>query len=97
MIYIYLSKFCIIYLVIIDGSLRSYNLEDDGQYKQLAQFDCRGCVPIKFEPIANFACKNSNCGKYYENVNVSNDDWVEFDEESGESMGVYDFKSRFIK
>lgn len=39
---------------IIPESLKSYNDEDQGKFKTVIQFDCRGMEPCEFSPRVNF-------------------------------------------
>lgn len=80
---------------ILDGSLRPYTADDDLTFKPFIEMDCRGCSPISFSPLANFACKNVESGRQFTEVDLSSDDWADYDEASGQTVGVYEFKHQF--
>lgn len=63
----------------------------------MVAFDCRGVEPIKFSPRAGWIVKSIENGQVFEDVDLSDDDWVEYDQKNNVSIGVYDFESQFIK
>ncbi|XP_027195104.2 CXXC motif containing zinc binding protein-like [Dermatophagoides pteronyssinus] len=80
---------------IIDGSIRSYLAEDSTNFKPLIEFDCRGCDPILFQPINRFKCTNMDNTTEFNDVDLSELNWADYDERTNESVGIYDFKYRF--
>lgn len=40
--------------------------------------------------------KAEESGKIFENVNLTEKEWVEYDEKSQQSVGIYEFESRFV-
>lgn len=90
------SHFCFLkHADILEGSLRPYTADDDLTFKPFIEMDCRGCSPISFSPLANFACKNVESGRQFTEVDLSSDDWADYDEASGQTVGVYEFKHQF--
>lgn len=75
-----------------------YNVEEEsGKFKTIAIFDCRGLEPTEFSPRQGWIVKSSENGQVFENVDLSEDDWVEYDQKNNNSVGIYEFKSKFIK
>lgn len=74
-----------------------YTEEDSGKLKTIVQFDCRGLEPIGFLPKAGWIVKSAEGGPKFEDVDLSEDDWVEYDTKNDVSVGIYEFKSDFIK
>lgn len=61
-------------------------------------FDCRGVEPIAFSPRSGWVVKAAENGQTFdEDVDFSEDDWVEFDQKNNVSVGVYAFESQFVK
>lgn len=73
-----------------------YTDQDSGKFKVVVSFDCRGVEPIDFSPRAGWIVKAVD-GPTFEDVDLSEDDWVEYDNKNHVSIGIYEFESNFIK
>uniref|UniRef100_A0A0K8TQ63 Uncharacterized protein n=1 Tax=Tabanus bromius TaxID=304241 RepID=A0A0K8TQ63_TABBR len=82
---------------ILEGTNDVYTSEDSGKFKTIVLFDCRGVEPCDFSPRTGWIAKSSDNGQVFEDVDLSEDDWVEYDQKNNTSVGIYDFKSNFIK
>lgn len=60
-------------------------------------FDCRGLEPVDFAPGPGWSAKAEESCKIFEDVDLSDKEWVEYDEKSKQSVGVYELESQFIK
>lgn len=60
-------------------------------------FDCRGIEPVEFAPGEGWIAQASDSGKVFDEVDLSEREWVEYDDKSKRSVGVYDFESQFVK
>lgn len=61
-------------------------------------FDCRGVEPTAFSPRTGWIVKASDGGQTFDDdVDLSEDDWVEFDQKNNVSVGIYAFESQFVK
>ena len=67
----------------------------DAFYKQLVELDCRGCDPVLFEPISHFQCSGIDNSQEFNDVDLCESNWADYDEVAQESVGIYDFKHRF--
>lgn len=75
-----------------------YTADDNEKYKTIVCFDCRGVEPVAFSPRAGWIVKSAEGGQTFsDEVDLSEDDWVEFDQKNNVSIGVYEFESQFIK
>lgn len=74
-----------------------YTADDSGKFKAIVSLDCRGVEPIAFSPRAGWIVKSTNNGQVFEDVDLSEDDWVEYDNKNKVSIGIYEFESNFIK
>ncbi|XP_006825738.1 CXXC motif containing zinc binding protein-like [Saccoglossus kowalevskii] len=83
---------------IIKESIASYTAEesDANKYKTITSFDCRGMEPTAFSPRAGFSCKGANSVTVFE-VDLKENEWVDYDEKAKESVGIYEVESKFIK
>lgn len=77
--------------------IASYNADDSDSLKTIAVFDCRGVEPTDFSPRIGWIVKSAENGQIFENVDLSDDDWVEYDQKNKVSVGVYSFESGFVK
>lgn len=74
-----------------------YTADDSGKFKVIVSLDCRGVEPVAFSPRAGWIVKSTNNGQVFEDVDLSEDDWVEYDNKNKVSIGIYEFESNFIK
>ncbi|CUV05032.1 unnamed protein product [Cryptosporidium hominis] len=68
--------------------------EDEGKLVPVAAFDCRGINLTKWNPSFGYNVI-SNSGKKFENINLEELEWCDFDENSNESVGIYNLNSEF--
>eukprot|EP00877_Chromochloris_zofingiensis_P005867 jgi/Chrzof1/1533/Cz10g11130.t1 len=78
----------------IKGVTRSYTGDDDGKFVPIMGFECRGLDPIAFYPQDQWNVQTTS-GKTFEDVDLSDKEWCDFDEKLGESVGIYEFESKF--
>ncbi|XP_018576373.1 UPF0587 protein CG4646 [Anoplophora glabripennis] len=83
-------------LDIVQGSNGKYTSDDQGSFKTIVTFDCRGIEPVEFSPSEGWIAKAEESGKVFDNINLTEKEWVEYDEKSQQSVGVYEFESMFI-
>lgn len=75
----------------------SYVADDNEKLKTIVCFDCRGVEPVDFSPRIGWCVKAADGGQSFDDVDLSDDDWTEFDQKNNVSVGVYSFESHFIK
>ncbi|KAF7282088.1 UPF0587 protein GA18326 [Rhynchophorus ferrugineus] len=80
-------------LDIIPGSNAPYSNNDSGKLKAIVSFDCRGIEPIEFQPGDGWIIKIEESGKIFRDVDLSEKEWVEYDEKIQQSVGIYEFYS----
>ncbi|BFG03426.1 uncharacterized protein DMAD_02685 [Drosophila madeirensis] len=82
---------------IVEKSNVPYTADDSGKLKTIVIFDCRGLEPVDFSPRSGWKVFSSENGQSFEEVDLSEDDWVEYDQKNNNSVGVYEFASKFVK
>lgn len=82
---------------IIPGTNAVYTSDDTGKLKTIVQFDCRGLEPTAFSPRTGWLVKSADGGPSFTDVDLSEDDWVEYDTKNDVPVAVYEFKSEFVK
>ena len=75
---------------------RVYTAEMSGSFQPIIAFDCRGVEPIKWRPTGYYNATSSS-GGIFEEVDLSEGDWFEYDEAGQFSVGVNDIEWRFQK
>lgn len=75
----------------------SYTEADSETFKSLVSFDCRGIEPISFDPRSGYIVKCSENGKTFEDVEIEDGDWTEYDDKNKNSVSISEFKSQFVK
>ncbi|XP_050512574.1 UPF0587 protein CG4646 [Diabrotica virgifera virgifera] len=83
-------------LDIVPGSNGKYTNEDSGKFKTIVSFECRGIEPFEFAPSEGWIAKVEESNKIFDNINLTEKEWVEYDEKSQQSVGVYEFESKFV-
>lgn len=71
--------------------------DDQGKFKTIVTFDCRGIEPIDFTPAPGWIAKVEGSNHIYRDIDLSEKEWVEYSEDIKESVGIYDFQHQFIK
>ena len=96
---------------ILTESLSSYNHADAqaNKFVTIIAFDCRGLEPIEFDPrmgwIANGFkvaeedddTEDQETGTTFNDIDLSEKEWADFDEKSGESTFISEFECQFVK
>lgn len=75
----------------------NYSTSDQGKFKTLIVFDCRGVEPVDFAPGPGWTAKVEESTKVFNKVDLTEKEWVEYDEKSQKSVGIYELESQFIK
>ena len=81
---------------ILRDSIASYDAENSGSFKRIVSFECRGMEPTDFSPRTGWSAKGAETTTMF-SVDLTDDDWCDFDERASESVGVYEVEHRFEK
>lgn len=60
-------------------------------------FDCRGIEPVEFSPRSGWIAKGVENGQIFEDIDLSDDDFADYDEKNKQSVGITEFKWQFVK
>ncbi|CAO1392638.1 unnamed protein product [Diamesa tonsa] len=82
---------------VLEKSQASYTEDDAGQFKGIVTFDCRGIEPLDFDPRSGFIVKSVDGGITFEDVEIEDGDWSDFDEKLSCSVSISEFQSQFVK
>jgi hypothetical protein len=86
-------------LLIHEDSIKPYVYEEDKPegFQTIAIFEGRGMEISDFEFRTGWNIKALESSTKFENVDLTEREWVEFDEKLGESIGIYELKHKFVK
>ncbi|KAM5148862.1 CXXC motif containing zinc binding protein [Mantella aurantiaca] len=82
---------------ILRTSLQPYNAENSETFKTIVEFECRGLEPVDFQPQAGFAAEGAETGTPFNEINLQEKDWTDYDEKAKESVGIYEVTHQFKK
>ncbi|EFJ29662.1 hypothetical protein SELMODRAFT_146445 [Selaginella moellendorffii] len=84
---------------LVDGKNKPYTLEDSesGKFVPVMCFDCRGMEPVEFSCNSSslWEAEGLNSGTRFSNIDLSDGEFVEYDEKAAESVGIYKLEHRF--
>ncbi|XP_009984972.1 PREDICTED: UPF0587 protein C1orf123 homolog, partial [Tauraco erythrolophus] len=60
-------------------------------------YNCRGLEPVDFQPQAGFAAEGAESGTPFNDINLLEKDWNDYDEKTKESVGIYEVTHKFVK
>lgn len=81
---------------LIPNSTAAYRQEDSDKYKTIVQLECRGIEPTDCFMGQGFIV-TSEAGTTFADVNLEEGEWVDYDERSNSSVGVYGLQHQFVK
>ncbi|XP_050536497.1 CXXC motif containing zinc binding protein isoform X3 [Daktulosphaira vitifoliae] len=81
---------------IISESVSMYTVDDSNTFKTIVTFDCRGTSSIDFSPRNGFKCRGIESNTQFQDINLEEKEWVDYDEKEGQPVGIYDFEHQFI-
>ncbi|KAG8249768.1 hypothetical protein J6590_012073 [Homalodisca vitripennis] len=96
--FIYKCKFCSREnsLDIVGSSIKKINSDECMDFKPLVTFDCRGLVPVDFTPGKGWIAEAAESGRQFKDIDLSEKEWVDYDERSQQSVGIYEFESKIV-
>jgi hypothetical protein len=78
----------------VKGVTRPLTDEDEHKAVPIIAFDCRGLEPIAWRPEGGFIIKTKS-GKVFEDVDLSDGEWADYDEKLGDSVSVMNLEWEF--
>ncbi|KAI7899986.1 uncharacterized protein BX663DRAFT_488735 [Cokeromyces recurvatus] len=77
--------------------VKGYEIEKNGEFQQIAQFDCRGLELVDFQPRESWTAKGAESDTIFEDIDLTEGEWAEYDEKSGEPVGISNIEVQFKK
>jgi len=75
---------------------KSYSAEN-GQLAPLVTLDCRNLEFVGFDPEGTWRCVGTETGTVFEEVDLSEGEWTDYDEKSKLSVGVSNVKGEWTR
>ncbi|KAJ2957504.1 hypothetical protein NQZ79_g6799 [Umbelopsis isabellina] len=66
-------------------------------FVKLAVLDCRGLEPVDFDARDGWLAEGAESGTKFEDIDLTEDDWAEYDEKAGEPVGISGIEVDFRK
>ncbi|ORX43549.1 DUF866-domain-containing protein [Hesseltinella vesiculosa] len=80
-----------------ETSAKMTPISESGQFQKLATFDVRGLELVKFSPRESWTVKGLESNTVFDDVDLTEGEWAEYDEEAGEPVGISNFEVEFRK
>ncbi|OQR78943.1 hypothetical protein BIW11_06073 [Tropilaelaps mercedesae] len=89
-------KFCLRVntMDILPDTRNPYSNSDE--FQLIVVFDCRGIEPVDFDPREGWVAKTED-GRTFTEVDLTEKEWVDYDDKRRQTVGVYEVKSKFRK
>merc|ERR1711972_774191 len=81
---------------VLKETIKAYQKTDES-FQTVVVFDCRGIEPTEFSPRAGWKVEGSESGATFDDVDLKEGEWCDYDEKSDVSVGVYDIQAQFVK
>ncbi|KAI9255148.1 hypothetical protein BDA99DRAFT_442510, partial [Phascolomyces articulosus] len=75
----------------------TYSAEKNNDFQKMATFDCRGLELVDFSPRDPWIAEGTESGTKFEDIDLTEGEWVEYDEKSGEPVGISEIEVQFKK
>ena len=86
---------------IVADSVTSYDAPDSNSWKTVVVVDCRGVEPVEFSPRNGWAARGwkdgEESGTSFEDVDLSEGDWEDYDDKLQEAARISEFESRLVQ
>jgi len=82
---------------IIVDSVAPYNEPDEGKFKTVVKFDCRGMEPCDFSPRNGWVVEGFESRTKFPDVDLTEKEWADYDEKAATTVGIYELEHEFIR
>jgi len=74
-----------------------YSADANGQFAPLLILDCRGLEFVGFDPRGIWKCVGVESGSKFEEVDLEEGEWVDYDEKATQPVGVSQIESKWTR
>nr|CAG4641329.1 EOG090X0HQJ [Eulimnadia texana] len=82
-------------LDIIPESVAQYTADDQGKFKKIVTFDCRGIEPTDFSPRNGWQAEGAETGTRFSDIDLTEKEWADYDEKGQTEVGIYELEHQF--
>ncbi|XP_014473576.1 PREDICTED: UPF0587 protein C1orf123 homolog [Dinoponera quadriceps] len=82
-------------MAILEDTVKSFTSDDQGKFKAIVTFDCRGIEPSDFSAREGWSAKATEGGKEFNDVDLSEGEWEDYCDKSMQPVGIYEIKHKF--
>ncbi|VDM03574.1 unnamed protein product [Schistocephalus solidus] len=81
---------------IVSGSVSPYTDASSEKFSRIMRLDCRGLQPLAFSPRVGWRVTSSASSRVFDDVDLGQSDWTDYDDDGDQCVGVFDVTSRFV-
>ena len=85
------------HLDILKDSIKPYLAEHDGKFIKIIAFESRGLEPMDWDIRSGWIVSSACSNLIFDDVNLGEKEWYEYDENANETISICDIKHRFVK
>ncbi|KAJ3041813.1 hypothetical protein HDV00_008703 [Rhizophlyctis rosea] len=78
-------------------TLKPYTIEQTGKFAPLVSLEGRGIEPVEWTAADGFTAEGAESGTKFEDIDLSEGDWTEYDEKAGASVEIMELASQIKK
>ncbi|KAJ3056868.1 hypothetical protein HK097_003404 [Rhizophlyctis rosea] len=78
-------------------TLRALDIEQTGKFTPLVRLEARGLEPVEWAPSEGFSAEGAESGTKFEDIDLSEGDWTEYDEKQNASVEIMELASQIKK
>ncbi|BHF84787.1 hypothetical protein SprV_0902793900 [Sparganum proliferum] len=79
---------------IVPGSVSPYTDDSSEKLSRMMRLDCRGLQPLAFSPRVGWRVTSSVSSRVFEDVELGQGDWTDYDDDGDQCVGVFDVVTR---
>ncbi|EZA58420.1 hypothetical protein DMN91_006334 [Ooceraea biroi] len=84
-------------MAILEDSVESFTADDQGRFKTIVVFDCRGIEPSDFSAREGWIAQAAQDGKEFTDVDLSEGEWEDYCDKIMEPVGIYEIQHKFLR
>lgn len=82
---------------ILEDSIKSYGPDDNGEFKTIVAFDCRGMEPSSFWARNGWIAKTVDGGVTFNDVDLTDGDWADYCEKIKQPVSISEIEHKFVR
>ncbi|GJJ68255.1 hypothetical protein EMPS_00601 [Entomortierella parvispora] len=75
----------------------AYDIENSGKFQTIVTIECRGLELVDFAPREGWKAKGAESGTVFEDIDLTDGDWADYDEKSELPVAISDIEAKFVK